>query len=136
MGIQIYLGGPLFSQAEIDWGRQIKAFLLRRIINVEVVWPYEIPSRSKKEAFHANLDALKNCDLMVAILDGPQVDDGTAWEIGHFYSQGKKILGIRTDSRRAGEFIDSAVNLMVECSCYAIAENLDCLAAELKRLQY
>lgn len=38
-------------------------------------------------------------DLMIALLDGSQVDDGTAWEISYFY-RGKpkraKIIGVRT----------------------------------------
>jgi nucleoside 2-deoxyribosyltransferase len=36
--------------------------------------------------------------MVIAILDGPQVDDGTAWEIGYFYarkSSEQKIVGIR-----------------------------------------
>ena len=44
--------------------------------------------------------------FMIALLDGSQVDDGTAWEIGYFYakeSPEQKIIGIRTDFRRAGE---------------------------------
>lgn len=47
-------------------------------------------------------------------MDGPQVDDGTAWEIGYFYQRGlleQKIIGIRTDFRRAGECEGAAVNL-------------------------
>ena len=74
-----------------------------------------------EQIFQANLQALSECDVMVAMLDGPQVDDGTAWEMGYFFMQGKKILGIRTDLRRAGETDNSRVNLMIECSCQAIA---------------
>ena len=33
---------------------------------------------------------LSECDIMVAMLDGPQVDDGTAWEVDIF-SAGKNI---------------------------------------------
>jgi nucleoside 2-deoxyribosyltransferase len=43
---------------------------------------------------------------VIALLDGPRVDDGTAWEIACFYakrSPEKKIIGVRTDFRRAGE---------------------------------
>ena len=52
--------------------------------------------------------------------DGSQVDDGTAWEIGYFYakkSAEQKIIGIRTDFRRAGESAGGVVNSMIECSC-------------------
>ena len=41
-------------------------------------------------------------DMVIALLDGPQVDDGAAWEIGHFYSKRspeQKIVEIRTDFR-------------------------------------
>jgi hypothetical protein len=63
---------------------------------------------------------------MIALLDGPQVDDGTAWEIGYFYakkSPEQKIIGIRTDCRRAGESEGALVNAMIECSCDGIVRS-------------
>ncbi len=57
---------------------------------------------------------------MIALLDGSQVGDGTAWEIGYFYagkSPEQKIIGIRTDLGRAGESEGAVVNAMIECSC-------------------
>jgi len=138
MGRKIYLSGPLFSRAEIEWGRRVKAFLEERLEGIEegieILWPHEIPAGSAEEIFQANLQAMNQCDLMVAMLDGPQVDDGTAWEIGYFFSSGKRVLGLRTDLRHAGEFEASRVNLMVECSCVQIASSLEGLAAELKGL--
>ena len=50
---------------------------------------------------------------MIALLDGSQVDDGTAREIGYFFakkSPEQKIIGIRTDFRRAGESEDAVVD--------------------------
>ncbi|MBQ3892854.1 MAG: nucleoside 2-deoxyribosyltransferase [Mailhella sp.] len=35
-----------------------------------------------KQIMEADRDALLSCDVVVALLDGAQVDDGTAWEIG------------------------------------------------------
>ncbi|MCX6678210.1 MAG: nucleoside 2-deoxyribosyltransferase [Methanothrix sp.] len=111
---KIYLSGPLFSQGEIAWGERVKSFLKDRLENVEIIWPHEIvPCLAlPAQIFQANLQALSECDVMVAMLDGPQVEDGTAWEIGYFFMQGKKILGLRTDFRRAGETDNSRVNLM------------------------
>ena len=57
---------------------------------------------------------------MIALLDGPQVDDGTAWEIGYFFAKKwpeEKIIGVRTDFRRAGESQGAVVNAMVEVAC-------------------
>lgn len=133
---KIYLSGPLFSAAEVAWGKQLLAHLSEHLGNAKIIWPHEIiPEGAKPEQiFEANLHALNQCDLMVAILDGPQVDDGTAWEIGYFFSQGKKILGIRTDFRRAGESEKSRVNLMIECSCVMVASSTEELYFELERL--
>ena len=133
---KVYLSGPLFSRSEIAWAGRVKAFLEDRIDGVKVIWPHEIVpcSSGKEEIFEANLNALNESDIMVALLDGSQVDDGTAWEIGYFFSQGKKILGIRTDFRRAGETESSRVNLMIECSCLVLVSSLDELSIELQRI--
>ena len=59
----------------------------------------------------------------LALLDGTQVDDGTAWEIGYFFATkaaDAKIVGIRTDFRRAGESEHAIVNAMVEMACDVI----------------
>ncbi|MGA3114447.1 MAG: nucleoside 2-deoxyribosyltransferase [Syntrophobacteraceae bacterium] len=59
-------------------------------------------------------------DRMIALLYGSQVDDRTAWEIGYFYakkSPEQKIIGIRTDFRRARESEGAVANAMIECSC-------------------
>ncbi|MGA9099639.1 MAG: nucleoside 2-deoxyribosyltransferase [Methanotrichaceae archaeon] len=132
MKAKIYLSGPLFNLAEIEWAGKIKASLESQL-EAEVVWPHETASGSPKEIFETNLRALMGCDLMVAILDGPQVDDGTAWEMGYFYALGKRIIGIRTDFRMAGEAPESKVNAMVEHSCLSIEESLEQLIQELKR---
>lgn len=133
---RIYLSGPLFSQAEIAWGRHVKAALEEALEDVEIVWPHELAAGSPQEIFQANLRALDDCDLLVAILDGPQVDDGTAWEVGYFYAKGRRILGIRTDFRRAGESEHSRVNLMLERSCFAVADSLEQLVSLLARILF
>ena len=64
------------------------------------------------------ISCLPAADLMIALLDGSQVDNGTAWEIGYFYakkSSEHRIIGIRTDFRRAGESEGAVVDAMIEC---------------------
>lgn len=138
MDHKIYLSGPLFSRAEIAWGERVKRVLEDRLNGVQILWPHELIScrATQKQIFQANLRALNECDIMVAMLDGPQVDDGSAWEVGYFFHQGKKILGLRTDFRRAGETDNSRVNLMIECSCQAVVAGLDELVADLQGLLY
>jgi len=133
--VSVYLAGPLFSRVEIEWAgslkKKIEAALGDRI---EVLWPFEIASGTKEEIFAANLAALRRSPLMVAILDGPMVDDGTAWEVGCHYSLfGPKAVGIRTDFRKAGEISDSKVNLMIEGSCRTVVSDVEGLIQELER---
>jgi nucleoside 2-deoxyribosyltransferase len=45
---------------------------------------------------------LDTADMMIALLGGSQVDDGTAWEIGYFFARRRseqKIIGVRSDFR-------------------------------------
>lgn len=62
---------------------------------------------SKNEA------SIREADGMVAVLDGVDVDSGTAAEIGFAYALGKWIAGLRTDFRQTGENDAAIVNLQV-----------------------
>ena len=131
----VYLSGPLFCQAEIDWGGKIKAIILEELGDrIEVIWPHELAAGKMQEIFQSNHQALDKCKVMVAILDGPAVDDGTAWEMGYFYARGGKIIGIRTDFRKAGEKAESRVNAMLECSCLDIVTSPIHLVSKLKEI--
>ena len=61
-----------------------------------------------------NRDAIDASDGLFAILDGVDVDSGTAAEIGYGFARGKYICGLRTDFRLAGDNPGSIVNLQVE----------------------
>jgi len=79
----------------------------------------------------ANEEAIRNCDIVLAVLDGADVDSGTASEVGFAYALGKTILGYRGDFRRTGENEGCIVNLQVE---YWIKNSGGCLATELTSL--
>ena len=61
-----------------------------------------------------NRKAIKSSDGVLAVLDGTDVDSGTASEIGYAFALGKKILGYRGDFRLTGDNPGSTVNLQVE----------------------
>ena len=62
----------------------------------------------------ANADLIRDADGMLAVLDGTDVDSGTAAEIGFASALGKVVVGLRTDLRRAGDNDGAIVNLQVE----------------------
>ncbi|UHD15851.1 nucleoside 2-deoxyribosyltransferase [Thiocapsa bogorovii] len=132
----IYLAGPLFTEAERDWHRKTKGLLLEQASQrgeaVEIIWPYELitpeeiaasGSEARAEIFGRCKGGLDRADVLIALLDGTQVDDGTAWEIGYFFATKvaeATIVGIRTDFRRAGETEHAIVNALVEMACNVI----------------
>lgn len=63
---------------------------------------------------------MDNSDIVVAVLDGVDVDSGTAWEIGYAYAKEKPVIGLRTDFRSLS---DGVVNLMVEMAIVALARD-------------
>jgi len=148
--MKLYLAGPLFTQAEQNWLRGLKSKIescakeLGRV--VDVAWPGDLVSpedietwgaNAKREIFALCEKHLREADILVALLDGPLVDDGTAWEIGCFYSTRKPdqpIYGIRTDFRSSGDVPGAQVNLMIDCSCDYIFSSVEGLLEKLKEV--
>ncbi len=67
-----------------------------------------------KEIAERNADAIDSSDVLLAILDGTDVDSGTASEIGYAFAKGKTIFGYRGDFRLSGDNEGAEVNLQVE----------------------
>ena len=136
--MRVYLAGPLFSLAE----RRFMAYLrdmAGAIPGVSALWPGDLfadadlaalGAGAKTHIFRGCVAALEGCDLVAAVLDGPQADDGTAWEIGYAYARGMPVWGLRTDFRPAGDTVHSVVNCMIECSCTKVFRDIDALLAE------
>ena len=61
-----------------------------------------------------NAKAIKKSTGLVAVLDGVDVDSGTASEIGFAAALGKPVLGYRGDWRLSSDNEGSIVNLQVE----------------------
>jgi nucleoside 2-deoxyribosyltransferase len=61
-----------------------------------------------------NRALIDECDVVFAILDGTDVDSGTAAEIGYAFAKGKPILGYRGDFRLSADNDGATVNLQVE----------------------
>src|SRR4030067_2471618 len=126
----VYLAAPLFREAECDFNRKRRDELISA--GFKVFLPQEDSNNIKdnkdrqKIIFNKNLKGIENSDILVAVLDGADVDSGTAWEIGFASAKGKSVLGLRTDFRTLGR--EGTVNLMIERSvilCMSIPELLN-----------
>ena len=61
-----------------------------------------------------NRAAIDDAHAVVAVLDGVDVDSGTAAEVGYAFARGKRIVGYRGDFRLSADNEGSTVNLQVE----------------------
>jgi nucleoside 2-deoxyribosyltransferase len=61
-----------------------------------------------------NTECIDAAEGLLAVLDGVDVDSGTAAEIGYAFARGKRVYGLRTDFRLAGDNHGSIVNLQVQ----------------------
>jgi nucleoside 2-deoxyribosyltransferase len=114
---RVYLAAPLFSEAERNYNRTVAGILRENLFDIFL--PQETgddsDSRIKEDQvriFSDNVRALKNADIIVAVIDGADADSGTAWEMGYASALGKPIIALRTDFRRSGSY--EKVNIMLE----------------------
>jgi nucleoside 2-deoxyribosyltransferase len=61
-----------------------------------------------------NAELIRSADGLLAILDGDDVDSGTAAEIGYACALARPVVGLRADLRNSGDNEATLVNLQVE----------------------
>ena len=110
--MRIYLAGPLFSAAERGFNLVLAGAL--KAAGHEVWLPQEHEPRELSAAaiFREDLNGLEWAEVVVANMDGPDPDSGTAWECGYAYGR-KRIILFRTDFRKIGDSAESPFNLML-----------------------
>lgn len=106
---RIYIAGPLFSEHERKFLEELAATLAAKLgldPESDVFLPHRdagdagVHGEGRTEVFSSDLKYLDGAIVIVALLDGPDVDSGTAVEMGYAFAQGKKVFGILTDWRR------------------------------------
>ena len=115
--MKIYFAAPLFTHAERYWNQQLADSLSREAPGIQVFLPQVdadifLPNGQLdlSSVYSRCIQGVDEADIVVAILDGADVDSGTAFECGYAFAKEKPIIGIRTDIRE-GE--DQGMNLML-----------------------
>ena len=149
--MRIYFAGPLFTPYERGFIDECAAQL--RAAGFDVFVPHEHAlaldgTVTAEQIFAKDWTGLSESDAVVALLDGPMIDDGTACEIGIFHGlmqsdESKKgIVGLVTDLRALRESDDDArgLNLFVvgciEAGGGSIVGTLDEAQAVLDRWRW
>lgn len=128
----IYLAAPLFNDAARDYAEGLATAILKLGHRVYYPWrdagdAFYKTLRKREEhwpsdVFSENLSALRRCSLVLAILDGADVDSGVAWEAGFAHASAKPVVGVRSDFRLHAN-PDMQVNLMLAKACQEIYTN-------------
>jgi len=110
---KLYLAGPLFTLAEQNFNAELARFLKSEGFEVWLPQEHEPRRKTAKAIFEMDVAALEWADVIVACMDGPDPDSGTAWECGYAYAKGKPVVCYRTDFRITGDTAGAPYNLML-----------------------
>jgi len=96
--MKVYFAGPLFTTPERTWNAEVAAAL--RAAGHEVFLPQEKePGKDGPGIFAADVAAIDWADGLVAIMDGPDPDSGSAWEVGYALGTKKPVVLVGTAIR-------------------------------------
>jgi nucleoside 2-deoxyribosyltransferase len=154
---RVYLASPL------GFAASTRAFMAETIARlsgvVTVINPWDDTSfaadferahaltdiNQRRNAFHEinlgigakNERMIRSVEMLVAVLDGVDVDSGTAGEMGFAYGLGLPVYGLRTDFRVTGDNEAAGINLQlryfIEQSGGAYFTTVDTLVDALRR---
>ncbi len=126
----IYLASPLFNEMELSYNRHLKkmlstffdvflpqedGLLLRELVENGV-----LRDMAERIVFDADIQAMKESDIVLAVLNGAHIDEGVSFELGFGYATGKRCIGLKTDIRQA---LPTGNNPMITQGCERIFDN-------------
>jgi nucleoside 2-deoxyribosyltransferase len=137
--LRIYLAAPLFNDAERGFNARLADLmapladvflpqrdgkLLRDLVRGGMPLPI-----ARHLVFENDINAIRNCQCLIAVLDGRTVDEGVAFEIGYARALDKLCLGLKTDDR---SLLASGDNPMIVAGCHDIFDSVAKLVDALR----
>ena len=135
--MKLYFAGPLFTTPERTWNSEVVVAL--RAAGHEIFLPQEQePGKDAAGIFATDVGGIDWADGLVAIMDGPDPDSGTCWEVGYAYGTKKAIVLVRTDFRDLAGRAGTYNPMMAESASIRldlpVASTTDVIAAILEAL--
>ena len=134
--INTYLAAPLFNERERAFNAELAAslsahcevFLPQRdgLLLVDMLAEGIPKDVAETRIFERDRQALRACEMLIAVLDGAHIDEGVAFEIGFAHAHGCLCIGLQSDVRRA---LPSGNNPMIGRALSSIFTKLDDLVA-------
>jgi nucleoside 2-deoxyribosyltransferase len=115
----VYLAGPLFSDQDREMLLSIeKAFITaglqcflphREVGDLSLLKAEIGEDPARRYVFDSDIRGVEDCAVVCALLDGTDVDSGTAAEMGYAHALGKPVFGLCTDHFRRGRTINNVI---------------------------
>ncbi|MCX2684607.1 nucleoside 2-deoxyribosyltransferase [Pseudomonas sp. DCB_AW] len=130
----LYLAAPLFNEMELNYNSSLKkelssffdvflpqddGLLLRDIVKGGV--REDIAARM---VFDADILAMSESDIILAVLHGAHIDEGVAFELGYCFANNKRCIALQEDIRQA---LPTGNNPMISQSCERIFRDINSL---------
>jgi nucleoside 2-deoxyribosyltransferase len=130
----VYVAGPLFTPAERRYLEDLATLI--ESAGLLTFLPHRdgglapADRRETNAVYEADIRGLEGCAVVVAVLNGTDVDSGTAFEIGYAVARGVPVLGLYEDIRVSGPH---DFNVMIANGCRIFGDQ-DELIGVLKAL--
>lgn len=137
--MKVYIAGPLFNEMELERNSRVKDFIQN--LGFEVYLPqddaglsYDLIIKDNKaevrqQLFQMDVQSVKECDIIVCLLDGRVPDEGVCIELGMAYVWNKICIGYKTDNRAMN--LNGDNNIMID-GC--IGSNMATSLSKLKQI--
>lgn len=139
---KIYLAAPLFNPMERDFNADIadclsadaSVFLPQRDGDLLTRLLAEGCSLevARRRIYDADVSAVAECDILVAVLDGRTIDEGVAFELGFARGLGKTCVAFKSDDR---SLLLTGDNPMITGACDVWCSTKDALVAAVRSFE-
>ncbi len=119
--MKAYLANGLFSIGDRYVNEQIAKALREAIDGIPLYVPQENDAINDKSAYAdslaiaaADLAYLQESDVLIAVVDGVEIDSGVAAEIGVFSTFNRPIIALLSDVRQQGRDNKKKIQALIE----------------------
>jgi nucleoside 2-deoxyribosyltransferase len=133
--LKVYIAGPLCTKQEREYlekidrickKNKIKTFLPHRDCGL---WK---SMKDVKKIARGDLEGFRNCNFVIASLNGFNVGCGTAWEMGYAYANKIPVIGLKTD-RKIKDSVEEISAIIMGTT--KIVKSLEELEKEIKSIK-
>lgn len=119
--MKAYLANGLFSIGDRYVNEVLAKAIRQAVPSIDLYVPQENDAINDKSSFadslaiaEADLTSLQQSDVLIAVIDGVEIDSGVAAEIGAFSSFNRPIIALYSDVRQQGRDNTKKIDALIE----------------------